>query len=52
VGRETRLASGAIDLLSLSKSAELIIIEFKTGPQNPDLRHALAQLHTQGPNEG
>jgi len=33
VGRETRLASGSIDLLCLSKSGELVIIEFKTGPR-------------------
>lgn len=44
VGRETRLASGSIDLLCLSRSGELVIIEFKTGPQNPDFRHALAQV--------
>lgn len=44
VGRETRLASGAIDLLCLSRSGELVIIEFKTGPQNSDFRHALAQV--------
>ncbi|MEI2811962.1 MAG: endonuclease NucS domain-containing protein [Nocardioides sp.] len=42
VGRETRVASGAIDLLCLSRSGELVIIEFKTGPQNSDFRHALA----------
>lgn len=44
VGRETTLASGKIDLLCLSRSGELVIIEFKTGPQNPDFRHALAQV--------
>lgn len=44
VGRETRLASGAVDLLCLSSTGELVIIEFKTGPQNPDFRHALAQV--------
>lgn len=44
VGRETSLASGLIDLLCLSRSGELVLIEFKTGPQNPDFRHALAQL--------
>lgn len=44
VGRETTLASGAVDLLCLSKSGELVIVEFKTGPQNPDFRHALAQV--------
>lgn len=44
VGRETRLASGSVDLLCLSRSGEVVIIEFKTGPQNPDFRHALAQV--------
>ncbi len=44
IGRETSLASGLIDLLLLSRSGELVLVEFKTGPQNPDLRHALAQV--------
>lgn len=44
VGRETALASGYIDLLCLSQAGDLVLIEFKTGPQNPDFRHALAQL--------
>ncbi len=44
IGRETRLASGSIDLVCLSHTGELVLIEFKTGPQNPDFRHALAQL--------
>jgi hypothetical protein len=44
VGRETTLASGKIDLLCLSRSGDLVLIEFKTGPQNPDFRHALAQF--------
>lgn len=44
VGRETALASGYIDLLCLSRSGDIVLIEFKTGPQNPDFRHALAQL--------
>ncbi|MBC7596985.1 MAG: hypothetical protein H7288_24220 [Kineosporiaceae bacterium] len=44
VGRETALASGYIDLLCLSRSGDVVLIEFKTGPQNPDFRHALAQL--------
>lgn len=44
VGRETTLASGYIDLLCVSSSGEVIIVEFKTGPQNPDFRHALAQV--------
>jgi hypothetical protein len=44
IGRETSLASGYIDLLCLSRAGEVVLIEFKTGPQNPDFRHALAQL--------
>lgn len=44
VGRETTLPSGAIDLVGLTRSGEILVIEFKTGPQNSDFRHALAQL--------
>ena len=44
VGRETGLASGAVDLVVLARSGDLLIIEFKTGPQNSDFRAALAQL--------
>src|SRR4051794_5466832 len=44
VGRETTLASGKIDLLCLSRTGDVVLIEFKTGPQNPDFRHALAQV--------
>lgn len=44
VGRETTLASGFVDLMCLSSSGEVVIIDFKTGPQNPDFRHAVAQV--------
>ncbi len=44
IGRETQLASGAADLLAIARSGELLIIEFKTGPQNADFRRVLAQL--------
>ena len=44
VGRETGLASGAVDLVVLARSGDLLIIEFKTGPQNSDFRAAMAQL--------
>ncbi len=44
VGRETALPSGRVDLLAVTPAGELLIVEFKTGPQNPDYRHALAQL--------
>ena len=44
VGRETALQSGKVDLVALARSGELLVIEFKTGPQNTDFRAALAQL--------
>jgi hypothetical protein len=44
VGRETSVASGSIDLVGVVPSGDLVLVEFKTGPQNPDFRHALAQL--------
>jgi hypothetical protein len=49
VGRETTLASGSIDLLCLSRTGELVLIEFKTGPQNPDFRHAGRRSSTKDP---
>ena len=44
VGRETQLASGAADLLMVSRGGDILVVEFKTGPQNPDFRAALAQV--------
>ena len=44
VGKETQLASGAVDLVGLARGGEPIVVEFKTGPQNSDFRSALAQL--------
>lgn len=44
VGRETTLPSGAVDLIGLSRDGDLLLVEFKTGPQNSDFRHVLAQL--------
>jgi hypothetical protein len=44
VGRETQLASGAVDLLMVSRGGDVLVVEFKTGPQNPDFRAALAQV--------
>ena len=44
VGRETTLPSGSVDLIGVSRSGDLLLIEFKTGPQNSDFRHVLAQL--------
>jgi len=44
VGKETGVPSGNIDLVLVARGSELILVEFKTGPQNPDFRAALAQL--------
>lgn len=44
VGRETSLPSGAADLVGMARSGELLVVEFKTGPDNSDFRHTLAQL--------
>ena len=44
VGRETTLASGAVDLICVTANGDLLVVEFKTGPQNSDFRHSLAQL--------
>ncbi|MGD9933430.1 MAG: hypothetical protein AB7T37_06900, partial [Dehalococcoidia bacterium] len=38
VGREISLASGSVDLVAVARSGELLVVEFKTGPQNPDFR--------------
>jgi hypothetical protein len=35
VGRETALPSGRVDLLAVTPTGDVLIIEFKTGPQNP-----------------
>jgi len=43
VGRETRLPSGAVDLIGVTPSGEILVAEFKTGPQNTDFRGAIAQ---------
>lgn len=44
VGRETALPSGSVDLIGVSRGGDIVLIEFKTGPQNSDFRHVLAQL--------
>jgi hypothetical protein len=44
VGRESSVPSGAIDLLAVVRTGDILIVEFKTGPQNPDFRSALAQM--------
>lgn len=44
VGRETSLPSDAADLVGISRGGDIVIVEFKSGPQNSDFRHTLAQL--------
>lgn len=44
VGKECFLPSGKIDLLCMARGGAIVIVEFKTGPQNPDFRRVLAQL--------
>jgi hypothetical protein len=44
VGRETSLPSGKPDLLGITETGELLVIEMKRGPENSDFRRALAQL--------
>ena len=44
VGRETTLPSGGVDLVAIARSGEILVIEFKTGPENADFRRVLAQL--------
>jgi hypothetical protein len=44
VGRESSLDSGKVDLVLLGNGGDLALVEFKTGPQNPDFRECLAQL--------
>lgn len=44
IGRESALDSGKVDLVLLGNGGDLLLVEFKTGPQNPDFRECLAQL--------
>jgi len=44
IGRESSLDSGRVDLVLLGRGGDLAIVEFKTGPKNPDFRECLAQL--------
>ncbi|HXF73418.1 MAG TPA: hypothetical protein VNO79_12515 [Actinomycetota bacterium] len=44
IGRETPLPSGAVDLVALSRAGDLLLVEFKVGPANPDFRRATSQL--------
>lgn len=44
IGRETPLPSGDVDLVALSRAGDLLLVEFKVGPANPDFRRATSQL--------
>ena len=44
IGKETALPAGSADLIALSQEGSLILVEFKTGPNNSDFRAAIAQL--------
>jgi hypothetical protein len=44
VGRETRVTSGSIDLLGVTRSGDIVIVEFKTGLNNQNFRRVLAQV--------
>ena len=48
VGRETTLPSGAVDLIALAPSGDVLVVEMKTGPQNADFRGAIAQVTDYG----
>jgi hypothetical protein len=48
IGTEVRVAVGSIDLACLDRGGEIVLIEFKTGPANPDFRHTLSQLTDYG----
>jgi len=45
VGRETGLGdAGAADLIAVDMTGEVLVVEFKRGPDNPDARRVVAQL--------
>jgi hypothetical protein len=44
LGVEVAAAEGAIDMLAADRQGRLAIIEFKKGPENPDVRRVVAQL--------
>ncbi len=33
-----------MDLIGVARGGQIVLVEFKTGPKNPDFRSALAQL--------
>ena len=52
VGRESSLPSGAPDLVGVGPEGEILIAEFKTGPQNPDFRARWPRRSTTAPISG
>ena len=44
IGTEVRAGDGFIDLLAADRQGRLVIVEFKKGPENPDVRRVVAQL--------
>jgi hypothetical protein len=48
VGRETSVASGSVDLVAVTPTGDVLIIEMKTGPRNSDFRRALTQATDYG----
>jgi len=52
VGRETKLPSGKVDLILLATPVTFALVEFKTGPTNPDFRGCFAQLLDDGSDCG
>ena len=48
VGRESVVPSGLIDMVAIARTGEVLVIEFKTGPGNPDFRRVIAQLFDYG----
>jgi len=44
VAVQAQVPSGAVDMVGLARTGDVVILEFKTGPQNPDFRNVLAQL--------
>ena len=48
VAVQAQVPSGAVDMVGLASTGDVIILEFKTGQQNPDFRNVLAQLLDHG----
>jgi len=45
VGRETTVSSGgSVDVLAVDMRGQLVVAEFKRGPENPDSRRVMAQV--------